>query len=122
MAKIDYLEDLGVGLLYLTPVFTAPSSHKYDVSDYRHVNPTFEGDEALKTLSRQLHARGMRLMLDVPFNHSGKEFFAFRDVLAKGEASPYHDWFYVHDFRVRTGPAHNYETFATARPGNSEWL
>ncbi|HHY34203.1 MAG TPA: hypothetical protein GX510_00985 [Firmicutes bacterium] len=111
--KLDYVEKLGAGLVYLTPVFTAPSSHKYDVSDYEHVDPCFGGDEALKKLSRELHNRGMKLMLDVPFNHSGKEFFAFKDVVAKGEKSAYRDWFEIRDFPVKTGSEHNYETFGT---------
>jgi alpha-glucosidase len=69
--KLDYLEDLGVSALYLTPIFTAPSSHKYDVADYETVDPHFGGDAALAGLRRALDERGMRLMLDVVPNHCG---------------------------------------------------
>ncbi|MCB8918242.1 MAG: glycoside hydrolase family 13 protein [Ardenticatenaceae bacterium] len=70
-AKLDYLQDLGVNALYLTPVFTAYSNHKYDVADYDHVDPHFGGDDALVALRRALDARAMRYILDVVPNHCG---------------------------------------------------
>jgi alpha-glucosidase len=51
--------------LYLTPIFTAPSNHKYDVEDYLHVDPHFGGDDALIALRKALQARGIRLVLDM---------------------------------------------------------
>ena len=69
--RLSYLEDLGVSALYLTPIFTAPSNHKYDVADYFSVDPHFGGDAALLELRQALHARAMRLMLDIVPNHSG---------------------------------------------------
>jgi alpha-glucosidase len=69
--KLDYLQDLGVTALYLTPVFTALTNHKYDVVDYKQVDPHFGGDVALRALREALDARGMRLMLDIVPNHSG---------------------------------------------------
>lgn len=108
-SKIDYLEQLGVGMVYLTPVFKAPSSHKYDVADYTHVAPCFGGDEALARLVRDLHDRGLKLILDVPLNHSGTEFFAFKDALAKGVESDYADWY---RFFPAENARPNYETFA----------
>lgn len=110
--KLDYIKELGAELLYLTPLFTSPSSHKYDVTDYEHVDPRFGGDQALKRLSAELHRRGMKLMLDVPLNHCGRGFFAFKDVMIKGESSPYRDWFFIRDFPVLTDDRRNYETFA----------
>ena len=70
-AKLGYLQDLGVSALYLTPIFTAHSNHKYDVADYEHVDPHFGGDEALAALRRALDARAMRYILDVVPNHCG---------------------------------------------------
>ena len=69
--KIPYLRDLGVTALYLNPIFTAPSVHKYDCIDYFHVDPHFGGDEALAELSRALHENGMKLILDISINHTG---------------------------------------------------
>ena len=69
--KIPYLKELGVTALYLNPIFTAPSVHKYDCIDYFHVDPHFGGDEALAELSAALHENGMRLILDISINHTG---------------------------------------------------
>ncbi|ADO49661.1 maltodextrin glucosidase [[Enterobacter] lignolyticus] len=69
--KLPYLKKLGVTALYLNPVFTAPSVHKYDTADYRHVDPQFGGDRALLRLRQSTFREGMRLILDGVFNHSG---------------------------------------------------
>ena len=69
--KIPYLKELGVTALYLNPIFTAPSTHKYDCIDYFHVDPHFGGDGALAELSKALHENGMRLILDISINHTG---------------------------------------------------
>jgi alpha-glucosidase len=81
---LDHLQDLGIDALYLNPVFTAPSSHKYDVADYEHVDPHLGGDQALIDLRRALDDRGMRLVLDVVPNHCGVEHPWFR----KAQADP----------------------------------
>ncbi len=99
--KVDYLHALGVTTLYLTPIFTSVTHHKYDTDDYTRVDPHFGGDEAFLTLCRELKRRGMRLILDGVFNHVGVYFFAFRDLLQNQEASAYRDWFTVHRFPVR---------------------
>lgn len=99
--KVDYLHSLGVTALYLTPIFTSVTHHKYDTDDYTHVDPHFGGDEALITLCRELKRRGMRLVLDGVFNHVGVYFFAFRDLLEKQEASAYRNWFTVHRYPVK---------------------
>lgn len=69
--KIPYLKELGVTAVYLNPIFTAPSVHKYDCIDYFHVDPHFGGDEALAELSEALHANDMKLILDISINHTG---------------------------------------------------
>lgn len=69
--KIPYLKELGVTALYLNPIFTAPSVHKYDCIDYFHVDPHFGGDEALAELSAALHENDMKLILDISINHTG---------------------------------------------------
>jgi alpha-glucosidase len=70
--RLDYLEELGVNALYLNPIFSAPSNHKYDTADYDHVDPHFGGDAALAELRAALDERGMRLMLDIVLNHCGQ--------------------------------------------------
>lgn len=71
--KIPYLKDLGVTAIYLNPIFTAYSTHKYDCIDYFHVDPHFGGDEALISLSDALHQNDMKLILDISVNHTGSE-------------------------------------------------
>lgn len=109
---LDDLADLGVNVLYLTPIFASPSNHKYDTSDYYRVDPHFGSEETLRTLVDEAHRRGMKVMLDAVFNHSGYDFFAFQDVRARGKRSPYWDWFFIDGEAVRTTPKPNYETFA----------
>ncbi len=69
--RLDYLNELGINTLYLNPVFTAPTNHKYDVVDYDHVDPHFGGNEALVSLRNALDAYGMRYILDIVPNHVG---------------------------------------------------
>jgi len=69
--KLDYLRDIGVNALYLTPVFTSLSNHKYDIIDFFNVDPGFGGNRALARLTRALRDRDMRIILDVTLNHCG---------------------------------------------------
>lgn len=70
-AHLDHLERLGVNAIYLNPVFTAYSNHRYDPIDYTHVDPHLGGDQALIVLRDALTARGMRYILDITPNHCG---------------------------------------------------
>lgn len=100
-AHVDYLHDLGVDVVYLTPINTSPSSHKYDAEDYYHVDPAFGGDDALHALIDALHQQGMRIILDASFNHCHPRFFAFQDVVRNGADSRYRDWFTINEYPVR---------------------
>jgi alpha-glucosidase len=70
-AHVDHLVDLGVTGVYLTPVFPAPSNHRYDATSFEAVDPFLGGDDALVALVQTLHARGLRLIGDLTLNHSG---------------------------------------------------
>lgn len=93
--RLDDLADLGISGLYLNPVFTAASNHRYNATDYLSVDPLLGGDAALRAVVDGAHDRGMRVLLDGVFNHSGRGFFPFQHVLESGTASPYRDWFYL---------------------------
>ncbi|MCX7773641.1 MAG: alpha amylase N-terminal ig-like domain-containing protein [Clostridia bacterium] len=71
--KLPYLKELGVNAIYLNPIFTAPSIHKYDCMDYYEVDPHFGGNEALASLSKAAHEVGVRIMVDMSINHTGCE-------------------------------------------------
>lgn len=92
--NIDYLVDLGINVLYLNPVFVAHSYHKYDTIDYKHIDPDFGTDEEFRELVKMLHKNGIRVVLDGVFNHTGRRFFAYQDILKNQEKSPYRDWYY----------------------------
>ena len=109
--KLDYLYDLGVNTLYLTPIFASPSNHKYNIGDYYSIDSRFGTKETLVALVQAAHRRGMRLLLDTVMHASGIEFFAFQDLLANGADSPYRDWYHVEDFPLRLENPPNYRSW-----------
>ncbi len=92
--KLPYLEELGVNVLYLTPVFASPTNHKYEITDYEKVDTAFGGNEALQDLIEAAHAKNIRVMLDGVFNHCSWQHPFFLDARKNGKASPYYDWFF----------------------------
>ncbi len=95
-ANLDHIESLGANVIYLTPVFPAGSTHRYDSTTFDHVDPLLGGDEALESLTRAAHARGMRVMSDLTTNHTGDkhEWFAGgeRDLYLFDENGDYEAW------------------------------
>lgn len=75
--KLDYIKSLGTTVLYLSPIFESPSNHKYDTSDYMHVDKMFGGDEALENLIEKAKEKGISVMLDGVFNHTGDDSIYF---------------------------------------------
>ncbi|MED4162051.1 alpha-glycosidase [Halalkalibacterium halodurans] len=109
---LDYLQELGINGIYLTPIFEAFSNHKYDTIDYVKVDPHFGDKATFKRLVDECHKRGIRIMLDAVFNHAGFYFPPFQDVLKNQQHSKYRDWFHLRDFPVRAEEPPNYDTFA----------
>lgn len=120
---LDYLKDLGIGGIYLNPIFEAVSLHKYDGSTYHHIDVNFgpdpEGDRKIMEseipddpstwkwtkadklflkLVSEIHKRGMRIVIDGVFNHTGLQFWAFRDIVKNGRNSRYKDWYEIKSF------------------------
>ncbi|MEA5015991.1 MAG: glycoside hydrolase family 13 protein [Candidatus Limiplasma sp.] len=102
--RIPYLVEMGVDAVYLNPVFQSPSNHRYDTADYETVDPLLGTAEELEALARELHARGIRLILDAVLDHCGVDFAPFRDVVKNGEASPYRDWFFIDRYPIAFDP------------------
>jgi alpha-glucosidase len=90
-AHLDHIADLGADTVYLTPIFPAPSNHRYDASSFDGVDPLLGGDPALVRLSEKVHARGMRLIGDLTTNHCGSAHPWFAAALAGG---PEREMFY----------------------------
>ena len=112
--RLDHLQELGVDVLYMTPVFQSDSVHKYNTDDYYKIDPSFGTKEDLRELVEKAHGRGMRVILDAVFNHSSKQFFAFADIAEKEERSAYLDWYFVEGFplRAKMGEIPNFKTFS----------
>jgi cyclomaltodextrinase len=100
---LDELADLGVNALYLTPVFASASNHRYHTDDYYSVDPLLGGNDALRELLDQAHARNMRVVLDGVFNHCGRGFWRFHHVAEAGAASPFRPWFHLDEERLAAG-------------------
>ncbi|SHO43372.1 glycoside hydrolase family 13 protein [Anaerocolumna xylanovorans] len=110
LMKLDYLAELGINGLYLTPIFESPSNHKYDTVDYREIDKYFGDKEVFGELVRKSHEKGIKIILDAVFNHCSDSFAPFKDVKEKGKASPYHDWFFIEDYPLSKNPL-NYQAF-----------
>lgn len=111
---LEHIKELGVDIVYMTPIFESPSSHKYNTVDYYKIDPSFGTEEDLKELVEKAHDSGMRVIMDAVFNHTGTDFFAFKDVQKNKEKSPYLDWYYIEDFplNMKWGTKPNFKTFS----------
>ncbi len=103
--KLDYLENLGVNLLYFCPIFKAYSNHKYDTGDYEKVDEMFGGDKAFDKLVEECNKRGIRIILDGVFNHTGDDskyfnrYGKYKNLGAyQSQKSKYADWYTFTDF------------------------
>jgi glycosidase len=130
--RLDYLRDLGINALYFNPLFYARSLHKYDGNTFHHIDPYFGPDPAgdfermaeetsdpqswhvtaadslFFTLVDRAHALGIRVVIDGVWNHTGRDFFAFADLRARQETSPYRDWYIVRAFDDPATPANEF--------------
>jgi glycosidase len=130
--KLDYLKELGVGAIYFNPVFDAQSMHKYDASYYHHIDRNFgpdpdgdvmkfksedpgapqswewtSADSVFLELIDEAHKKGLKVVIDGVWNHTGTEFWAFQDLIQNQEESPYKDWYIVNSFDDPSTPDTN---------------
>lgn len=98
---LDYVQDLGANAIYLNPIFLSPSNHRYNATDYGRIDPKLGSEADFDELVQAVHGRGMHLILDGVFNHTGRGFFAFADILENQQESPYKDWYTLNRFPVR---------------------
>ena len=116
--NLDYLQELGITALYLTPIFQSACNHRYHTHDYYTVDPLLGGNVALRELIDAAHDRDMKIILDGVFNHASRGFFFFNDILENGPHSPWLDWFIVHDWPLSAydgSLSANYESWVNNR-------
>ncbi|MEJ7839056.1 MAG: alpha-amylase family glycosyl hydrolase, partial [Thermomicrobiales bacterium] len=107
---LDYLTDLGINAIYFCPIFQSASNHRYHTHDYFQIDPMLGGYEAFDDMLSACHDRGIRVVLDGVFNHCGRGFFQFNDILENGRSSPWLDWFTITKF-----PVNAYDTSKSPR-------
>lgn len=98
--QLDYLQDLGITAIYFTPIFQSSSNHRYHTTDFYQIDPLLGGNEAFFRLLYAAHGRGMKVVLDGVFNHVGRGFFFFNDIVENGPYSPWLDWFKIQDWPI----------------------
>jgi len=145
LEKLDYIQDLGINAIYFNPLNDSPSLHKYDARNYAHIDRNFgndpQGDAALMDLEnpgkpstwqwtaadkmfldviKECHKRGMRVIMDYSWNHTGPEFWAMKDIREKGERSKYRDWYNIKEYDNPSTEQNefNYEGWG----GNNPWM
>lgn len=103
--RLDYLAGLGVTLIYLSPIFESASNHRYDTADYMKIDPLLGDEDSFIRLIKAAKARGMGIMLDGVFNHTGSDSRYFNkynsyDTIGayQGKESPYYDWYHFINF------------------------
>ena len=97
-SKLDYLKELGITGLYLTPICKGQSNHKYDTMSYSKIDPHFGTDEDMIAFVSSAHDHGIKVMMDGVFNHTGAFFKPWRDVVKKGPDSKFYDWFMINSW------------------------
>ncbi len=132
--KLDYLQDLGITAIYLNPINDAPSLHKYDARNYRHVDVNFgpdpggdnlimasetpddpstwkwtSADKLFLKLIEEVHKRKMRIILDYSWNHTGVEFWAWKDIQKNQGKSKYKDWYSITQFDNPKTPENEFD-------------
>ena len=93
MLKLDYLQELGVNAIWISPCYKSPNyDNGYDISDYRDIASDFGTLEDWKLLVKEMHSRGMKLLMDLVVNHTSSEHFWFKEA-RKSRDNPYHDYY-----------------------------
>ena len=103
IAKLPYLQEMGIGVIYFNPIFTAPSNHKYDTGDYKTIDPIFGNNELFQELCAKAAAMGIAVILDGVFSHTGSDSMYFNSAgtyptvgAYQSKSSPYYSWYRFH--------------------------
>lgn len=132
--KLDYLDSLGVNVIYFNPIFDARTMHKYDATFYHHIDRYFgkdpvsdslliskeihhqphtwlwtTADSVFLSLIKEAHKKDIKIVLDGVFNHTGPHFWAFQDVIKNGEKSNFKDWYDIKSFDDPNTPQNEFD-------------
>ena len=141
--KLDYIQELGITAIYFNPLNDSPSLHKYDARNYTHIDRNFGPDPVgdvnlmasedpgnpatwnwsaadklfLKVID-ECHKRGIRVIMDYSWNHTGRDFWALNDIRKNGEKSPYKEWYNIisYDDPATTADEFKYEGWGGTNP------
>ena len=91
---IPHMKKLGINAIYFSPIFES-DTHGYNTRDYKKIDVRIGTNEDFKEVCQKLHENGIRVVLDGVFNHVGRGFYQFQDVLKNRENSPYLNWFHI---------------------------
>ena len=105
--ELDKLTELGINALYIGPLFES-TSHGYDTVDYYYIDRRLGNNLSFKKFCTECHKRNIKVVVDTVFNHTGRDFFAFKDIQAKGENSIYKDWYTELDFTGKSSYQDNF--------------
>jgi glycosidase len=110
--NFSYITELGVNALYLCPVFTSNTAHRYNTRDYKTIDPRLGTMEDFIEFLELCHRNGLRVVFDAVFNHTCDTFPAFLDIIEKGEASRFRDWYFIRSWPVKVDGEYRYDRFA----------
>lgn len=112
-SQLDRITSLGVNAVYIGPLFES-TSHGYDTVDYYHVDRRLGNNDDLASFTEDCHRRGIQVILDAVLNHTGRDFFAFKDIIKNGRSSRYVSWYKNIDFEKRSpyGDSFSYDDWA----------
>ncbi|MEI3551685.1 MAG: glycoside hydrolase family 13 protein [Acutalibacteraceae bacterium] len=126
--KLDYLQSLGITCIYLNPIFEAHSNHRYDTADYTKVDPLLGTKEDFKRLCKEANKRGIHIMLDGVFNHTGSDSIYFNrkgryQTLGayQSQDSPYYDWYQFYQWPEQYACWWNFETLPNVNETNETY-
>lgn len=126
--KLDYLQSLGITCIYLNPIFEAHSNHRYDTADYTKVDPLLGTKEDFKRLCKEANKRGIHIMLDGVFNHTGSDSIYFNrkgryQTLGayQSQESPYYDWYQFYQWPEQYACWWNFETLPNVNETNETY-
>lgn len=113
--NLGYIKNLGMDAIYMTPIFKSPTNHKYDVEDYYTIDSNFGNRDDLLLLVEKAHELDLKVIIDLVFNHTSTNFFAFQDLLLNQEKSQYKNWYIVSEYPVKIEENPKYKCFSRVK-------